>query len=47
MRLEILETITDPAQMFAGNRGELFAVRDIEWGQPQPALPSPLGQVQP
>jgi hypothetical protein len=33
MRLEILETIADPAQIFAGSRGELFAVREIEPGK--------------
>jgi hypothetical protein len=30
MRLEILETVADPTQIFAGNRSELFAVREIE-----------------
>ena len=30
MRLEVLETITDPAQIFAGSYGELLAVREIE-----------------
>jgi hypothetical protein len=30
MRLEILETIADPAQIFAGSRGEVFALREIE-----------------
>jgi hypothetical protein len=30
MRLEILETVADPAQIFAGSHGELFAVREIE-----------------
>ena len=33
MRLEILETIADPAQIFAGSYGELFAVREIESGK--------------
>ena len=33
MRLEILETITDPTQIFARNRGELFAVGEIEPGK--------------
>jgi hypothetical protein len=33
MRLEILETIVNPTQIFAGTRGELFAVREIEPGK--------------
>ncbi len=33
MRLEILETVVDPTQIFAGTRGELFAVREIEPGK--------------
>jgi hypothetical protein len=33
MRLELLETIADPAQIFAGSCGELFAVREIESGK--------------
>ena len=30
LRLEILETIADPVQIFAGTGGELFGVREIE-----------------
>ena len=30
MRYEVLETVTQPTQIFAGNRGELLAVRDSE-----------------
>ncbi len=33
MQLEILETIAEPAQIFAGSYGELFAVREIESGK--------------
>jgi hypothetical protein len=33
MRLEILETVADPTQIFAGNRGKLFAIREIAPGK--------------
>lgn len=33
MRLEVMETIVNPAQIFAGTRDELFAVREIEPGK--------------
>ncbi len=33
MRLEILETVVNPTQIFAGTRAELFAVREIEPGK--------------
>ena len=32
MREEILETITDPLRILAGNQGELIAVREVETG---------------
>lgn len=32
-RQEVLETITDPAQIFSGSYGELLAVREIESGK--------------
>jgi len=33
MRREVLETITDPVQIFSGNYGELLAIREIESGK--------------
>ena len=33
LRLEIVETIADPTEIFAGNRGELLAVREVEPGK--------------
>ena len=32
-RLEIVETVADPTEIFAGNRGELLAVREVEPGK--------------
>ena len=33
MREEILETVTDPLKILAGNQGELIAVREMEAGK--------------
>jgi hypothetical protein len=33
MRFEVLETVAQPAQIFAGNRGERLAVRESEPGK--------------
>ena len=33
MREEILETITDPLKILAGNQGALIAVREVETGK--------------
>jgi len=33
LRLEVLETVANPTEIFAGNRGELLAVREIEPGK--------------
>jgi hypothetical protein len=33
MRLEVLETVANPTQIFAVNRGELLAVRESEPGK--------------
>ena len=33
LRLEVLETVANPTEIFAGNRGELLAVREIESGK--------------
>jgi hypothetical protein len=33
LRLEVLETVTNPTEIFAGNRGELLAVREVEPGK--------------
>jgi hypothetical protein len=33
MRLEVLETVANPTGIFAGQQGELLAVREIEPGK--------------
>lgn len=33
LRMEVLETISNPERILEGNRGELFAVREIESGR--------------
>jgi hypothetical protein len=33
LRLEIMETVANPAEIFAGNQGELLAVREVEPGK--------------
>lgn len=33
MRLEVLETVANPARIYAGNDGELLAAREIEAGK--------------
>jgi hypothetical protein len=33
LRLEIVETVANPPEIFAGNRGELLAVREIDPGK--------------
>ena len=33
LRLEVLETVANPTEIFAGNRGELLAVREVEPGK--------------
>src|SRR5215475_16200149 len=33
LRLEVLETVANPIEIFAGNRDELLAVREIEPGK--------------
>jgi hypothetical protein len=33
LRLEVLETIANPTEIFAGNQGELLAVREVESGK--------------
>ena len=33
LRLEILETVANPTEIFAGNHGELLAVREVEPGK--------------
>jgi hypothetical protein len=33
LRLEVLETVANPTEIFAGNRGELLAVREVESGK--------------
>ena len=33
IRLEIMETIANPTEIFAGNRGELLAVQEVEPGK--------------
>ena len=33
MRLEVMETVAEPERIFAGNRNELLAVREIEQGK--------------
>jgi hypothetical protein len=33
LRLEIVETVANPTEIFAGNRGELLAVREVEPGK--------------
>jgi hypothetical protein len=33
LRLEIMETVANPTEIFAGNRGELLAVREVEPGK--------------
>ena len=33
LRLEVLETTANPTEIFAGNRGELLAVREVEPGK--------------
>jgi hypothetical protein len=33
MRLDVLETITDPERIVAGNDGEMLAVREVEQGK--------------
>ena len=33
LRLEIRETVAHPAEIFAGNQGELLATRDVEPGK--------------
>jgi hypothetical protein len=33
LRLEIVETIANPTEIFAGNHGELLAIREVELGK--------------
>ena len=33
LRLEIVETVANPTEIFAGNRGELLVVREVELGK--------------
>ncbi len=33
LRSEIMETVANPAEIFAGNQGELLAVREVEPGK--------------
>ena len=33
LRLEVLETVTNPTEIFVGNRGELLVVREVEPGK--------------
>ena len=33
LRLEVMETVKDPSQIFAGNLGELIALREMEKGK--------------
>jgi hypothetical protein len=33
LRSEIIETVANPAEIFAGNQGELLAVREVEPGR--------------
>ena len=33
LRLEVVETVANPTEIFAGNRGELLAVREVEPGK--------------
>ena len=33
LRFEVLETVTNPGDIYAGNAGELLAVREIEAGK--------------
>jgi hypothetical protein len=33
LRLEIVQTVGNPTEIFAGNRGELLAVREVEPGK--------------
>ena len=33
MREEILETISEPSRILAGNQGELMAIREVETGK--------------
>jgi hypothetical protein len=33
LRLEVLETVANPARIYAGNAGELLAAREIEAGK--------------
>jgi hypothetical protein len=33
LQLEIVETVANPTEIFAGNQGELLAVREVELGK--------------
>jgi hypothetical protein len=33
MRLDVLETVSNPERIFEGNSGELFAIRQLEPGK--------------